>query len=157
MKGFAKSVLGVALLEVLLVLAIAAMLIVLSVRYYQSVVANKQVEAIMAQFKAIISAADGIAQSSGSYSTVTQSALDRLLPENTLITPWGTSIFVSNQGGSVLYINSDGNVPSEVCPILYEKLAANNHFSTQPSPTPFNASQCSGTVNNLTVYYIANP
>jgi type II secretory pathway pseudopilin PulG len=66
-----SKMIGVTLLEVMLVLAIAAMIIVLSIRYYQSAQTSQQVNAAMNQVQAIIAAADGIALGTGSYTGVT--------------------------------------------------------------------------------------
>ena len=74
MKRFAKSMLGVTLLEIMLVLAIAAMIIVMSVRYYQSASASQQVNAVLQQIQGITAAADGLAQATGSYSAANVSS-----------------------------------------------------------------------------------
>ena len=158
MKRIANSVIGVTLLEVMLVLAIAAMIIVMSVRYYQSAVASQQANAMMEQLQAIIAAADGLAQATGSYSTVTQSALTPLLPGGTFYTPWGTQIVMSAQTFSTaVHIQVYGNIPTGVCPLLYEKLSTNNHW-VNSSNALFNVSQCTaGSLNGVWIYYLANP
>lgn len=66
MKSLSRSA-GVTLLEIMLVLAIAAMIIVMSVRYYQSASSSQQATAAFAQVQAITAAADTLAQMSGDY------------------------------------------------------------------------------------------
>lgn len=157
MKRFAKSVLGVTLLEIMLVLAIAAMIIVMSVRYYQSASASQQANAILQQLQAITAAADGLAQSSGSYSTagVSASTLTPLLPNgsNAFITPWGTTISVSGATGNTYDVTIPGT-PTGVCPLLVSKLASNNHFA---SLNPATASACGTAAVDVKYTYTANP
>ena len=74
MKCFSKKNQGVTLLEVLLVLAIAAMIIVMSIRYYQSASTSQQVNMTMEEIQAITAAADNLAIGSGSYQTGISSA-----------------------------------------------------------------------------------
>ena len=59
MKKFVKTA-GVTLLEVMLVLAIAAMIIVMSVRYYQSTNAANQANTVVQQITSIVAAADSL-------------------------------------------------------------------------------------------------
>ena len=81
MKRSLSSILGVTLLEIMLVLAIAAMIIVMSIRYYQSANASSQANALMQQIQAITAAADNIAQGAGGvYSTISTTTLMPLFP-----------------------------------------------------------------------------
>jgi type II secretory pathway pseudopilin PulG len=70
MKSTVRSILGVTLLEIMLVLAIAAMIIVMSVRYYQSATNSQQAAAAFNQAIAINAAMDALSAVSGDYSTV---------------------------------------------------------------------------------------
>jgi type II secretory pathway pseudopilin PulG len=158
MKRLAKSVLGVTLLEIMLVLAIAAMIIVMSIRYYQSATASQQANAVMEQVGAIVSAADNLAQSVGSYvdAGVSNATLTPLLPGGTFTTPWGSAIEVTATANTITI--PLGSVPSGVCPLLYSKLGTNNHYSSAAGgSTPFVASSCTGAALDTTVTYIANP
>ena len=92
MKRFIKSMLGVTLLEIMLVLAIAAMIIVMSVRYYQSASANQQANSLLQQLQAITAIADGIGQSANSYSGVNTNSVKVMMPNQSMNTPWGTSM-----------------------------------------------------------------
>lgn len=70
-----KSTKGVTLLEIMLVLAIAAMVIVMSIRYYQSATTSSQANAAISQIQAITAAADNLAIGAGSYSGIPTGAL----------------------------------------------------------------------------------
>ncbi|MBX3708333.1 MAG: hypothetical protein KIT56_06585 [Gammaproteobacteria bacterium] len=158
MKRVFKTVLGVTLLEVMLVLAIAAMIIVMSVRYYQSASASQQANAVLQQIQGIVSAADNLAQAGGSYSAVklNNSTLTPLLPGGALTTPWGEPITVTSTSATTFTINA-GHVPSGVCPLLYSKLATNNHYSIGNTP-PVDPSTCSPTsATSTTLTYTSNP
>lgn len=146
MKKLIKVMRGVTLLEVMLVLAIAAMIIVMSVRYYQSATSNQQANAVMGQVQAIVAAADQLAQATGSYQG-NLGDLPSLLPQNGLQTPWGQAITVTATGTSTYTIQIDA-VPVGVCPLVRSKLLANAHFST--------GDNCTGSVGNLTFTYTAN-
>jgi type II secretory pathway pseudopilin PulG len=158
LKRVANSVLGVTLLEIMLVLAIAAMIIVMSIRYYQSATTSQQTNTVMEQLMSIVSAADNLAQSTGSYSAsgVSNATLTPLLPGGTFTTPWGTPIEITATANTLTI--PIGNVPTGVCPLLYSKLGTNNHYSSAiETPTPFTASSCTGVSTDSTIYYIVNP
>lgn len=96
MKRIFKNVLGVTLLEVMLVLAIAAMVIIMSIRYYQSSNASQQTNATMEQIHAIASAMDNIAQGgAGSYSDVTSATLEAVVGPNNMVSPTNAPITFS--------------------------------------------------------------
>jgi len=126
-----KKVLGVTLLEIMLVLAIAAMIIVMSVRYYQSATSSSQANAALSQIQAIMSAADGLAQATGSYMTpaLNNAAIAPLLPANGLIMPWGAGATVAGTAAGTYTITLT-DVPRGVCPLLTTKLLSNNHVTT---------------------------
>lgn len=79
MRLMNKRILGVTLLEVMLVLAVAAMVIVMSIRYYQSAQTSQQANQGMALIQAITSAADNIAVGEGNYTNVTTTAVSTLV------------------------------------------------------------------------------
>jgi len=134
MKRFAKSVLGVTLLEIMLVLAIAAMIIVMSVRYYQSATTNQQANAILAQLQAIVAAADSVSQTTGTYTSATSATLKSIAGANSFNTPWGTAITVT-PGTSTLTFGI-ATVPTGVCNLLTARLKANNHWTTTTCTAP---------------------
>jgi type II secretory pathway pseudopilin PulG len=155
MRRFSKSILGVTLLEVMLVLAIAAMIIVMSVRYYQSASSSQQANSVIEQLQSITAAADGLAQASGSYdaASISTATLTPLLPNGTyaFTTPWGTDITIGTPSASS-YSVSIADAPSGVCPYIVSKLSTNNHYSGISSNT------C-GTTGPTTISYtyVANP
>lgn len=128
MKRMIKSVLGVTLLEIMLVLAIAAMIIVMSVRYYQSASTNQQANGALQMIQGITSAADNLAQGTGSYANavVSTATIQPLMPNNSMSTPWGGTITVT--GGSPTYSVSLTLVPAQVCLLLKSRLASNPKF-----------------------------
>jgi len=131
MKRFAKSVLGVTLLEIMLVLAIAAMIIVMSVRYYQSASINQQANAFIAQLNAIQAAADSLAQGTGSYSAagVNSTAILAITGGGAsgLNTPWGGKISVSAAAATMTYTVT--LTPTAVCNLVKTRLNTNSHWS----------------------------
>jgi len=151
MRNNLKSALGVTLLEVMLVLAIAAMIIVMSVRYYQSANSSQQANAVISQVSAIVGQANNLAQSSGSFSAVTSATLKPLLPGSGFNTPWGTTITIAGAASSMT-ITVPGT-PAGVCPLLTSKLEADNHYKTDPSPT----SCPTDAAGDVTVTYTSNP
>lgn len=155
MKRFSSSTTGVTLLEVMLVLAIAGMIFVLAIRYYQAASSNQQANSIVEQIQAITATADSLAQTSGSYedAKISNSTLSPLLPNNThaFTTPWGTEIVISDAKPSSYQVTVPG-VPSSVCPLVISKLAANNHYSD------INNVKCSTRATTEIKYtYLANP
>lgn len=144
-KGF-RAILGVTLLEVMLVLAIAAMIIVMSVRYYQSASTSQQANTLIGQITSIVAAADSLAQSTGNYSGATTTALQPLLPATIFTAPWGSTITLA-PGTSTLGITIPGT-PAGVCSLVRGKLTTNTHFTAPACGT-------SGTAS-MTVTYTAN-
>lgn len=153
-----KSILGVTLLEVMLVLAIAAMIIVMSIRYYQSASSSQQANTVLQQIQGIVAAADGLSQATGAYSGISNSTLAPLMPTGSLNTPWGEPITIATQGPTQFTIQLGSGIPSGVCPLLFSKLATNNHFSIGGTP-PVDPSTCSatGSTSSTTITYTSNP
>jgi len=151
MKRNFKSILGVTLLEIMLVLAIAAMIIVMSIRYYQSATNNQQANTVLEAIQAITAAADTLAQATGSYvqSNVSSSTIGSIVPTNTMTTPWGTAMTVTSATGTT-YVVTLSQTPKTVCQLLNARLAANNHYSG------VTANACDATAD-YTYTYISNP
>jgi type II secretory pathway pseudopilin PulG len=127
MKRTVKSVYGATLLEIMLVLAIAAMIIVMSVRYYQSAQVSSQANAFVAQVQAVTSAVESIAQGTGNYSTITSAQVTQVLPANGLIAPWGGTItFAATTTGFTLTVPQ----PSvATCTLARAKLTTSTQFT----------------------------
>ncbi len=107
MKRFSKlATQGVTLLEIMLVLAIAAMIIVMSVRYYQSASQNQQANAFIEQVQGIAATVESYAQGAGGYTNASQAAITPLLPNNAFVAPWGgTMSLTATTTGFSLAIN----------------------------------------------------
>ena len=140
MKRILKSMLGVTLLEIMLVLAIASMVIVMSIRYYNSANASQSANALLEQIQSITAAADSLAQGAGGYSSagLANSTLAPLLPTNGLVTPWNQTITVTAASATTYTVAIPGT-PVTVCAIITTKLKTNSRY-TIPA-----ASTCTGT------------
>jgi type II secretory pathway pseudopilin PulG len=134
MKKTMKAMIGVTLLEIMLVLAIAAMIIVMSIRYYQSATTSQQANAVLEQIQAIAAAADSLAQSTGSYAdaNISNTVIQPLLPKNGLQTPWGTAITVA-QTSATTYTVKVGTMPQGICVLVSTRLQANAHYGNPPT------------------------
>ncbi|MDR3478106.1 MAG: hypothetical protein P4M14_08775 [Gammaproteobacteria bacterium] len=147
-KQSIKVILGVTLLEIMLVLAIAAMVIVMSVRYYQTATSGEQVNAVLEQISAITAAADGLSQGTASYlvANISTATLSPILPANGLTLPWGTTIVVNNASTSSYNIVLS-SVPSNQCPLITARVTVNSHFSSATACNPAPA------VTTITISY----
>lgn len=144
MKRTMRSIAGVTLLEIMLVLAIAAMIIVMSVRYYQSAQAKQQATDTIQKLTAIMSAADSMSIASGSYAAFNNAALEGALANvggNT--TPWGGTITVAPAASTYTVTVTD--VPPQVCSGLYGQLNGNRHISA--------ITTCTASVANFNFTY----
>ncbi len=128
MKRFERNMLGVTLLEVMLVLAIAAMIIIMSVRYYQAANASQQATQALNQMQALLASADALAQGSGSYSQVTSATIAPLLANSGgLATPWaGGNITIT--GGATSFTVTLPQVPAAVCGLIAGRLHGDPHY-----------------------------
>ena len=123
-----KSLLGVTLLEVMLVLAIAAMIIVMSVRYYQSAATAQQTSGLLLQINNITSIGDSLAQGAGTYKVVSQSAVEALMPNKNMTAPWGSGISISKSAATT-YVVTVSSTPAGVCNQILPKLKANDKYT----------------------------
>jgi type II secretory pathway pseudopilin PulG len=140
MKKLIKSIAGVTLLEIMLVLAIASLVIVMSIRYYTNATAAENINIIIESTQNIAAAMDNLSSTAGNYSTVSTSALSATVGSANMKTPYGSTITVgSNTGGT--YVVSIPSLPSAVCLGLVQKLKSNSKFT---SPT------CTGTTVTYT-------
>lgn len=141
MRQSLKSALGVTLLEIMLVLAIAAMVIVMSIRYYQNATNSQNANLVLEQIQNIAAAADNLAIGTSSYSAITTSSLTSVVGASNMKTPYGQSItFTSGGAGSpTTYSVSIPGLPTAVCQSVYVKLKANTKYQ--------NSACASGTVS----------
>lgn len=128
MKRSLKSILGVTLLEIMLVLAIAAMIIIMSVRYYQSATASQQANGFIAQVQAITAGMDSLAQGPGTYVGITQSGVAAIIGPNNLQTGWNTPLTITATGPTTFTIAATG-MPAAVCAIVSTRLTLDKHIT----------------------------
>jgi type II secretory pathway pseudopilin PulG len=129
MKKRIKSVAGVTLLEIMLVLAIASLVIVMSIRYYGNARSAENINILAESTQSIAAAMDSLSSTPGSYSTVTSAALTATVGTANMKTPYGSNITMSgNVGGS--YVVTITSLPSAVCLGLVQKLKTNSKFTT---------------------------
>ncbi len=134
MKLNTRSILGVTLLEIMLVLAIAAMVIVMSIRYYQSATSSQQVNTIMQQLQGVTAAMDNLAVGSGTYANITQAQLLAALGGgNALTTPLGTTVSMTSPSGTGYTVSVPMN--ATICPMVSTKVAANTKMNVTSSTT----------------------
>lgn len=136
MKLILRKMSGVTLLEIMLVLAVAALLIVMSVRYYSTSGSSEQVNALVEQVQAIVQAADGIAQEQGyNSSSISTSTVGAALQNTGMNTPWGEPITVAVASSTSLTITIP-DVPAAICPLLQAKYNGNTSFNTSTDNCP---------------------
>ncbi|MDR3490575.1 MAG: hypothetical protein P4M12_00865 [Gammaproteobacteria bacterium] len=145
MKRHLKSTSGVTLLEVMLVLAIAAMIIVMSVKYYQSASSSQATNSALSAIQGVTAAADSIAQGDGTYTSATAANIQNIAGSNALNLPWGTSITITPSATSYI-VTLPGTQPA-VCNSLAFKLKANAQHYTS-------VSACGATAQPFSYTYI---
>lgn len=128
MSPKSRSMLGVTLLEIMLVLAIAGMIIVMSIRYYQSASSSGQVNSAAQQVQAVTAAEESILQTGGAYVASTDSQFLSLLPKKGLVLPWGSSLKV--EATTTTFTVTLPSTPSNVCASLKAKVLVNNRFTS---------------------------
>lgn len=153
MNKFSRM-LGATLLEVMLVLAVAAMIIVMSVRYYQTATTNQQVNSALSIIQGISAAADGLAQATGSYSAggVSTSTIAPLMPAGVkdaagtaMTSPWGGSVAVAATSATV-YTITFSNTPQAVCSLVKSRVVASSKFTSS-------TTCAAGASNSLVITY----
>ncbi len=129
-----RHILGVTLLEIMLVLAIAALIIVMSVRYFQSASTSQQATALMSQIQAIGAAMNSMSKGTSDYSGLTSASVASIIPGGGLIPPWGGSAITVNaantkQGTFEIDIP---NVPPGVCNLVAGELVSSTGWTAAP-------------------------
>ncbi|MES2217580.1 MAG: hypothetical protein V4501_04115 [Pseudomonadota bacterium] len=147
MKRHLKTIAGVTLLEIMLVLAVASMVIVMSIRYYQNAQNSENTNIIMEEIQNIGAAADNLAQGTNSYSAITTSTINAIAGSNNTTTPYGGTISISGQTGGNAYSVVIPSVPGPVCASLKSKLASNTKFTSV-------SGSCSGTGSVSYMYQV---
>jgi type II secretory pathway pseudopilin PulG len=122
MKQSIKSAIGVTLLEIMLVLAIASMIVVMSIRYYQSASNSQQANTALQQVQAVIAAMDNLGIAGG-YSTITASQLSAVVGSSNMITPNKGVITLGTVTTSTYTVTF--GLTTQTCPNVAAKLKAN--------------------------------
>jgi Tfp pilus assembly protein PilE len=123
------KLLGVTLLEVMLVLAVASVIILMSVRFYKSATDSSQVNSYMQSVQAITAAADGLAQNSGSYAAASNTAIIAIVGSKAMVAPWGATIAVAPAGTTGITITPTPTGGTSVCKQVETKLQTNPKYS----------------------------
>lgn len=138
---------GVTLLEIMLVLAIAAMVIVMSIRYYSSATTSQQTNNVVGQVQAITAAMDNLAvgrpEGYKDISTAAGGDLYKVVGEANMTAPWGVKYDVPTPTSATEFTITLGSVPDAVCASLNSKVKTTTHFK--------DTSGCAS--NTLTIDY----
>jgi len=149
MQKSIRYMLGATLLEVMLVLAIIGLIILMSVRYYQSASTSNQVEAVLEAVQSITATAENIGgPGTPGYtaSQITASSLKGVGGTTILNGPFGGIISVTGVTSST-YTVTIPNVVAQPCTGASVKLKASN--------TKYTGFSCAGTALSYT-YNSAN-
>jgi len=134
MKKIPRSTFGVTLLEILLVLAIAALVIIMSIRYYQASTSAENANTAMEQIQAIASAMDNIANGgAGTYSGISSDTLTSVV---------GSANMTSPTNGAITYTPGDANTYSismpltpTICNSVMAKISSNTKITNPACDT----------------------
>lgn len=142
MKRSFKSVLGVTLLEIMLVLAIAAMVIVMSIRYYQSASLNQKVSVTMNNITGIVAATESYMSATGTLAGLTSAVIVPYLPSGKMPNSgWGVQMTIKG-GAATSFDIGAGTVPADACKILTQMISQNSKMK---------ATACGTTSTDFTV------
>ncbi|EKD73966.1 MAG: hypothetical protein ACD_45C00124G0006 [uncultured bacterium] len=129
MKRSFKAVLGVTLLEIMLVLAIAAMIIVMSIRYYQSASLNQKIAATMNNVTGIVAAVESYLAATGTLQNLNAGVIQPYLPGGVMPSSgWGGAMTIA-AGGANAYTITVPSVPTLGCTQLRSLLIQNTKFA----------------------------
>jgi hypothetical protein len=96
----------------MLVLAIAAMVVVMSIRYYQSATTNQKVATTLNNITAIIAAGENYFSSQGTFVGIVDANITPYMPGNAMpISGWGGPMVV-NGGTPTSYTINIPNIPA---------------------------------------------
>jgi Tfp pilus assembly protein FimT len=130
-----KLTLGATLLEIMLVLAVAAMIIVMSVRYYQTSSSSNQANAYLAQIQAMNAAAVTLAGETGDLSVVDTAGIKSLMPSQSMKTPWGGDITIDSGATATSFSVTASDTPIGTCTALVARLKVDTHYTNLPDCT----------------------
>ncbi len=126
MKKSFRSAAGVTLLEIMLVLAVAAMVIVMSIRYYKNASESQNVNSLMQTLQGIMAAADSYAATSGQgYTGLTTSTITGFAGTSAMSNPFGAALTMGTATATTYIVNLS-NIPSTACQVLIARMATNS-------------------------------
>ena len=135
MKRTFKSTVGVTLLEIMLVLAIAAMVIVMSIRYYSQASSNQRITSYADMLTGIMSAGQSWVQGGNTYSSISNANVQVYMPGNTIpVSPWGSTITVTGSANTIVVTLSAAPSATD-CTKLTTLLQPNKSISLNSSCT----------------------
>lgn len=121
LKG--KKQTGIGLLELMLSLAIIAILLVMATRYFTSARQSQQVASAVSLVNAITAAASNYAATEGNGSAPgSMGALASFLPPESSTDPWGGTVKVGGTSATAFTI-ALGNAPADACTMIGDALA----------------------------------
>jgi len=126
---------GIGLLELMLALAIIAVLIIMATRYYQSTSRNQKVAEAVTQVNALIAASSNWKIGRSAFTGITYAKLyaQGLLPKemktDTTATPWGTKISVASTAGNSFDMSFEG-LDSADCEALAGRFTESANITT---------------------------
>lgn len=143
MRKSYQSMLGVTLLEIMLVLAIAALIIVMSIRFYQSASNSSKVNAAMSTLQAIVAAEETYYNANAAWDTASKVA--GYLPGGVMPqSPWtGTTSTGAGTAPAVYTITIPGapgagtaSSPTGACGQLSALVKQNTKFTSPTCSNP---------------------
>ena len=129
MKKLLKSTSGVTLLEVLLVLVIASLILVMSIRYYQTASQNAKVNAGMETLTGVMASVDSYLVAGNALAAMTATTLGPFMPNGAAPNnPW-TGAPITVTGTAANYTVGFANVPTAACTALNNLALQNNKIT----------------------------
>lgn len=132
---------GVTLLEIMLVLAIAAMIIMMSVRYYENASSSNEANEFLSQVQSITAAVENLAGGSGAYTTSAsktnvQNTLGQTADAGWLTAPWG-GLMTYTATTTGFQLTSIPQPSSAVCTLITTKMSSSPKYSMASPCTSF--------------------
>ncbi len=137
MKQSFKSARGVTLLEIMLVLAIAAMVVVMSIRYYQTASLNQKVASTMNNIVGVVAAGESYFSATNSASGISSTTLAPYMPGSAMPnSAWGGLMTATGSASVTNQFTIDvPNVPAAGCSQIKNLLSSNSKLSTSAACT----------------------
>ncbi len=115
-----KNQRGISLLEVMMSLAVIALILVLATRLYRVVQISSQSDSLLHSISSIVAAQTSYATANGTYTTYAN-LVPGYLPQSATVDPWGNTLALAiNANGYTLTVTA---IPALVCANVNPKLA----------------------------------